>query len=67
MPNINAALGCAQLEIIENYLESKRNLTKIYSNYFQQKGINFFKEPIGSRSNYWLNTISLETKEIRDQ
>lgn len=65
MPNINAALGCAQLEQIDRFLESKRATAQAYIDYFaaEPDGIKFMKEPEGTRSNYWLNAILMPSKE----
>ena len=64
MPNINAALGCAQLEQIESFIEDKRNTAEKYKQFFSYKeDIHFFTEPEGSRSNYWLNAVLLKDKE----
>jgi len=61
LPNINAALGCAQMENLTDFLKEKRKLTKRYRNAFKNvKGIHFFIEPVHAQSNYWLNTILLE-------
>ncbi|OIJ16760.1 aminotransferase DegT [Anaerobacillus alkalilacustris] len=61
LPNINAAIGCAQLEQIEHYIQSKRALAKKYEKAFASvKGISFFKEPNYARSNYWLNCLLLD-------
>lgn len=67
MPNINAALGCAQLECIDKFLESKRNTAKAYIDFFKNEpnGIKFMKEPENSKSNYWLNAILLPDKEAQ--
>jgi len=63
MPNINAALGCAQLEQIQTFLSSKRNLAKQYKKSWQDiEGISFFVEPEFATSNYWLNTLLLDNK-----
>lgn len=63
MPNINAALGCAQLEQMPNFLLKKRNLAKQYEKLFANiEGISFFSEPKFAKSNYWLNTILLDEK-----
>lgn len=66
MPNINAALGCAQLECLPRYVESKRGVAEEYRTYFSQPeiraqfgGIEFFGEPANTRSNYWLNAVIL--------
>jgi perosamine synthetase len=61
LPNINAALGYAQMENLPYFLKEKRNLAKRYRNAFEYvKGIHFFIEPVHAQSNYWLNTILLE-------
>lgn len=66
MPNINAALGLAQLEQIEEFVNLKRQLAKKYSEFFKSTGIDFINEPENSRSNYWLNCIILNNQEERD-
>ena len=64
MPNINAALGCAQLEHIEEYVADKRATAAAYRDYFSRKdGIEFFVEPENTRSNYWLNAVLLPNRE----
>lgn len=64
MPNINAALGCAQLEHIEEYVENKRNTASKYAEFFKNlPDIEFFSEPVNCRSNYWLNAIILKDKQ----
>lgn len=65
MPNINAALGCAQLEQLPSFLTAKRDLAERYHRSFTDiPGIRFFSEPANSRSNYWLNTLLLDEKYI---
>lgn len=66
MPNINAALGLAQLEQLESFLNIKRRISESYDQFFTSIAIRFVKEPQDSRSNYWLNSILFENKEIRD-
>ncbi len=67
MPNINAALGCAQMENLEAIVLNKRETAKQYKNFFNNiPGIEFFNEPKDCRSNYWLNTILLENEKERD-
>lgn len=66
MPNINAALGLAQLEQIEKFLISKRTIANKYKNFFDNIGISFVTEPKNSQSNYWLNSIVLESRYERD-
>ena len=61
MPNINAALGCAQLEQLPAFLERKRDLAERYRKAFAgMRGIAFFPEPEHARSNYWLNSLLLD-------
>lgn len=69
MPNINAALGCAQLEQIDRFLESKRATAELYRRYFEGEpgGIKFMAEPKNSRSNYWLNAILMPSRGDRDR
>lgn len=67
MPNINAALGLAQLEQLPTFLESKRNTALAYKKFFLEKNINFISEPQDAKSNYWLNCILLKDKEERDE
>ncbi|MDU1889055.1 MAG: LegC family aminotransferase [Dysgonomonas sp.] len=66
MPNINAALGCAQMESLDLILKNKRETAKIYKEYFNASDINFFNEPKDSQSNYWLNAVVLKDKSARD-
>lgn len=61
MPNINAALGCAQLEELPGFLERKRRLASRYEEAFEDiGGVTFVKEPDYGRSNYWLNALLLD-------
>ena len=64
MPNVNAALGCAQLEHIEEYVADKRTTAAAYRDYFSRMdGIEFFVEPENTRSNYWLNAVLLPNRD----
>lgn len=61
LPNINAALGCAQLEMLPVFVEQKRRLASAYRDAFSGlEGVTFFTEPPFAKSNYWLNTILLD-------
>ncbi len=63
LPNLNAALGCAQLEKIESKIIRKRKLFELYKEEFKNlQGVSLLKEPSDSRSNYWLQAIILEPK-----
>lgn len=67
MPNLNAALGCAQLEELPAFLENKRALAARYAKAFEKvPGARFFAEPAGCRSNYWLNVLLLDSAADRD-
>jgi len=67
MPNINAALGCAQLEIIDDILANKRDTANKYKSFFASKsGMRFVEEPLDAKSNYWLNAILLDDAASRD-
>lgn len=61
LPNINAALGCAQLECLPSFLENKRALAERYQTAFSGvSGVSFFSEPGFARSNYWLNVLLID-------
>lgn len=68
MPNINAALGCAQLEQLPLFLKQKRALAERYEQAFARvNGVTFFTEPGDSRSNYWLNALILDKEHAADR
>ncbi|MDH6027931.1 LegC family aminotransferase [Vibrio splendidus] len=67
MPNLNAALGCAQMEVIEQYLKRKRQLAKCYENLFSGTDFQFVTEPDYAESNYWLNAIICPDKKSREE
>jgi aminotransferase in exopolysaccharide biosynthesis len=68
MPNINAALGCAQLEQLPGKLESKRNLFIKYEHAFANlQGAKLFSEPKKCRSNYWLQTLLLDENQAQNR
>ena len=66
MPNLNAALACAQLESIEVFLKDKRSLANDYKVFFDTEGIKFRVENPGTKANYWLMAIELNNKSDRD-
>ena len=66
LPNLNAALGCAQLEQLDRFVESKRALAERYEAHLAGSGLEFVREPSGCRSNYWLNAVVCESREQRD-
>ena len=68
MPNINAALGCAQLEKLRIFIEQKRSLTNFYDELVATiDGVRLMKEPVHTSSNYWLQTILLDETYKRDE
>lgn len=67
MPNLNAAVGCAQMEQIDKILKSKRKTAELYSEFFRSINVDYFSEPPDSQSNYWLNAVVLANKEERDE
>jgi perosamine synthetase len=67
LPNINAAVGCAQMECFARVLENKRTTAQKYEQFFQDIGIPFVAEPAHSRSNYWLNAIVLKDRQEQEQ
>ena len=68
LPNLNAALGCAQLETLNEFLERKRLLAWRYKELFADiDGISFMSEPEGCQSNYWLNVIMLNNHNLADR
>lgn len=66
MPNLNAALLCAQLEQLPVFLENKRLLADEYSNFFAKQGIRFRKERSGAKANYWLMCVELNNLADRN-
>lgn len=66
MPNINAALACAQLENLNSFLDDKRELAHLYADFFKTQGIKFRKETKNTKANYWLMSVELENKKERD-
>lgn len=67
MPNINAALGCAQMEKIDEILKNKRETAHLYEEYCAKNGLQLVKEPKDCSSNYWLNAIILDSREQREE
>jgi len=66
MPNINAALGCAQMENLNKFLKSKRKLfLKYCSEFSKNTNIMIIKNPINSKSNNWLNTIFIKNLSVK--
>jgi dTDP-4-amino-4,6-dideoxygalactose transaminase len=66
LPNINAALGCAQMEVLPDFLKKKRLLAHHYQDFFKNSDFTFVKEPEHCQSNYWLNAIICPDMVSRD-
>ena len=66
MPNLNAALACAQLEQLDGFLENKRTSAQEYASFFASNGIKFRTETPNTKANYWLMCVELENKAERD-
>ena len=67
LTNLAAALGVAQMENLQLFIEKQRDLAKKYNNFFKDIEIEFIKEPKNSQSNYWLNAVILKDKQERDE
>lgn len=67
MPNLNAALACAQLEMLPEFLKDKRELASEYSTFFKSIGVNFREELPETKANYWLMCVELNEKQERDE
>lgn len=67
MPNLNAALGVAQMEILEDILIKKKEVANLYKDYFSGSSIKFFEAIEGATANNWLNAIVLDNREGRDE
>jgi len=68
MPNINAALGCAQLENLDQFIADKRQTAAAYKEHFANvDGVEFFCEPENARSNYWLNAVLLPNRDAQQE
>jgi len=66
LPNINAALGCAQVEKLPDILKSKRYVASVYEDWFENVDAEFVKEPPETHANYWLNSLIFNSKDERD-
>lgn len=66
LTNVNAALGCAQMEQISFFIEKKRALATMYESFFKTTDLQFFTEPVDSKSNYWLNVLIMKDRVQRD-
>ena len=67
MPNLNAALACAQLEQLDKILANKRELAEKYKSFFSETDYHFVTELADTKANYWLNALILPSDEERDE
>ena len=68
MPNLNAALACAQLENLSDFIQNKRELAECYLKFFESyPEVILHREIEEAKSNYWLNAIQLASREKRDE
>lgn len=66
LPNLNAALGCAQMEMLPDFIERKRKLASLYRSFFNAKPQQFIDEPKHTKSNFWLNALILSDLDERN-
>lgn len=66
MPNLNAALICAQLEQLDSFIKNKRKLSENYESFFKELEINYRKENPDTTVNYWLMCVELKDRKERD-
>ena len=67
MPNLNAALGCAQIESLAAFISNKRAIASLYLDFFKDSDFQFVTEPSYAKSNYWLNAIICPNKSEREK
>jgi len=67
MPNLNAALGCAQMERLEEFLTLKAEVASKWGKFFDVNGVKFARAEGSNRANHWLNAIILESIEDRNK
>jgi aminotransferase in exopolysaccharide biosynthesis len=67
LTNLNAAIGVAQMEQLDKFIENKRQTAKMYQEFFNGSDIKFFDEPQNTKSNFWLNTILLKDLKERNE
>ncbi len=67
MPNINAALGCGQMERLKNFLDNKRMVAGLYRDFFSASDYEFIDEPAHGQSNFWLNAVLCRDEQHKQQ
>lgn len=66
LPNLNAAMACAQMEMLDGFIACKRDLAKQYKAFFDSLGLEFIDEPANTCSNFWLNAVLFNDRKERD-
>lgn len=66
LTNLAAALGVAQMEKLQLFIDKQRDLAQKYNDFFKDTSIEFIEEPKDSKSNYWLNAVMVKDKEERE-
>jgi aminotransferase in exopolysaccharide biosynthesis len=67
LPNLNAALGLAQMELLPEYIKNKREIAHQYQEWGQGNDMDFITEQFNTRANYWLNAVIMQDKQQRDR
>ena len=67
MPNLNAALGCAQMERLDEFLTIKSKLADQWDAFFHDRDVDFVKGINGNNANHWLNSIIFDSRLDRDE
>ncbi len=67
LTNLSAALGVAQMENLEIFIQKQIELANMYDIFFKDLDIEFIKEPKDAKSNYWLNAVILKDRNQRDE
>lgn len=67
LPNLNAAMACAQMEQLDGFIANKQQLAGFYQAFFQTTPYQFVQQPADSQSNFWLNAVLLNDRQERDE
>lgn len=67
LPNLNAAVGCAQMEKLDEFLSIKKRVSQKWSKFFKKQNISFCKGIGNTSANHWLNAIILNSKKEREE
>ena len=67
LPNLNAALGVAQMEQLPEYLKNKREIATMYQQWGERHDLQFITESVNTKANYWLNAVIMKNKQQRNK